>query len=134
MLSAQGKGMEGQPDTGHDNPNDPAFEAAQDMIRYIRRNPGSGSAEKMKNLLVAIRECGLAHLIGSLDIRNQGIVMRLLAAGPRAWFIAAHADDYAGQLDNSEAIRGSTYGTVEFASEMANNLATGVEYWNRITE
>ena len=126
--------MEGQPDIGHDNPNDPAFEAAQNIVNYIRRNPGTGSAEKMQNLLIAIRECGLAHLIGSLDPGNQGRVMRLLAAGPRAWFIAAHADDYSGRLRDSEAIRGSTYGTVEFAAEQANKHATGVGYWKRITE
>ena len=132
--------MEGQPDIGHDNPNDPAFEAAQNIVNYIRRNPGTGSAEKMQNLLIAIRECGLAHLIGSLDPGNQGRVMRLLAAGPRAWFIAAHADDYSGRLRDSEAIRGSTYGTVEFAAELVDEdranraIFHNVLYWKKITE
>ena len=128
--------MEGQPDTGHDKPNDPAFEAAQDIVNYIRRNPHTGSAEKMQNLLVALRECGLAHLCGSLDLGNKGMVMRLLAAGPRAWFIAAHADDYAGHLADSEAIRGSTYGTVEFAASLECTIAdnTEVDYWKHITE
>ena len=126
--------MEGQPDTGHDKPNDPAFEAAQDIVNYIRRNPHTGSAEKMQNLLVALRECGLAHLCGSLDLGNKGMVMRLLAAGPRAWFIAAHADDYAGSLGHSVA----GHGTVEYAASLqdaevgfAKGSDSDVAYWNR---
>ena len=122
--------MEGQPDTDTQQPNDPAFEAAQDMIRHILANIGSGSTEKMQNLLVAIRECGLAHSIGSLDAWNHRRVMRLLAAGPRAWFIAAHADDYAGSLGHSE----EGYGTVEFAAELADKHTTGEGYWKRISE
>ena len=132
--------MEGQPDTGHDNPNDPALEAAQDVVNYIRRHPGTGSAKTMKNLLIAIRDCGLAHMLGSLDPDNQFMVMRFLAAGPRAWFIAAHADDYSGRLHDSEAIRGSTYGTVEFAAELVDEdranraIFHNVLYWKKITE
>ena len=125
--------MEGQPDTDTQQPNDPAFEAARRVVKYIRSNPHTGSAEKIQNLLVALRECGLAHLIGSLDLGNQRMLMRLLAAGPRAWFIAAHADDYAGSLGHSDG----GYGTVETAAEfasMSGNTRTNVGYWNHITK
>jgi hypothetical protein len=125
--------MEGQPDTDTQQPNDPALEAARRVVKYIRSNPHTGSAEKIQNLLVALRECGLAHLIGSLDLGNQRMLMRLLAAGPRAWFIAAHADDYAGSLGHSDG----GYGTVETAAEfaaMSGNTRTNVGYWNHITK
>ena len=110
--------MEGQPNTDTQQPNDPAFEAARDMIRYVRGYPGCGSTEKMQNLLVALRECGLAHLIGSLSLGEQRLVKRFIAAGPRAWFIAAHADDYSGSLGCEANTNG--YGTVEFAAELAD--------------